>query len=103
MQLFLKVLPFLTQTVVVHPSLTVNVLKVLQQSTRQLQHISAHGKVAGDSQMMKAIPSLKKGLESLVFKVREMAASHGLLDAFAIGNLRNRSVDGSEVSGLQPA
>lgn len=41
----------------------------VQASTRTLQHICAHGKVQQDKKMVAIVPSVKKNLEMLLYKV----------------------------------
>lgn len=46
------------------------VLKTIQRTTRSLQHICGHSKVARDVQLISYIPLLKRNLETLLFQVK---------------------------------
>ena len=47
-----------------------SLLKTVQQSTRSLQHYCTHSKVTKDTILTNLIPSLKRSLETLVFRVK---------------------------------
>lgn len=77
-------------------------LKTAQQSTRGLQIICNHlkysksrGEKSNDSL---SIPNLKKTLETLIFRVKEILTRSGCLGAFWMGNLKHRDLDGQEIS-----
>ncbi|CAN0253384.1 unnamed protein product, partial [Scytosiphon promiscuus] len=44
------------------------IVKDLQQTTRQLQTLCAHGKHVGDAAMSKEAPAVKKLLEEFIFR-----------------------------------
>ncbi|CAM9771375.1 unnamed protein product [Hapterophycus canaliculatus] len=44
------------------------IVKDLQQTTRQLQTLCAHGKAVGDASMSKEAPAVKKLLEEFIFR-----------------------------------
>ena len=77
-------------------------LKTAQQSTRGLQIICNHlkySKSRGEkSNDPLAIPNLKKTLESLIFRVKDILTRSGCLGAFWMGNLKHRDLDGQEIS-----
>eukprot|EP00002_Diphylleia_rotans_P012860 TRINITY_DN250_c0_g1_i9.p1 TRINITY_DN250_c0_g1~~TRINITY_DN250_c0_g1_i9.p1 ORF type:complete len:1709 (-),score=385.21 TRINITY_DN250_c0_g1_i9:107-5233(-) len=79
-----------------------DVLKSTQASTRIIQAICAHGKVIRDVQMTTYIPSMKKVLESLIFKVKFVLKTNNCLGAFWLGNLKHRDVSGVEVQSQVP-
>ena len=91
--------------------------KTVQQSTRSLQIICNHLKytenVKGSANannnnaknsnnssnaINSSIPNLKKSLESLIFKVKEILTRSGCLNAFWMGNLKHRDLEGKELS-----
>lgn len=78
-------------------------LKTAQQSTRGLQIICNHlkytksrGEKSGSDPL--AIPNLKKTLESLIFRVKDILTRSGCLSAFWMGNLKHRDLEGQEIS-----
>jgi len=68
------------------------VLKSLQQSTRCLQHFCGHSKVTKDLTLTNHVPLLKKTLEMLLYKVKELLTNHNCAEAFWLGNLKNRDL-----------
>jgi len=73
------------------------VLKSLQQSTRCLQHFCGHSKVTKDLTLTNHVPLLKKTLEMLLYKVKELLMNHNCAEAFWLGNLKNRDLQGHEI------
>ena len=69
-------------------------LKTLQTSTRQLQHVANHSKMKRDIAMARHVPMLKKSLEMLIYRVKAMLALNKQADAFWMGILKNRKLDG---------
>ena len=69
-------------------------LKTLQTSTRQLQHVANHSKMKRDIAMARHVPLLKKSLEMLIYRVKAMLALNKQADAFWMGILKNRKLDG---------
>ena len=41
------------------------------------------------------IPQLKKSLETLIFSVQSLVQSHGVVQGYSTGVLKNRALDGS--------
>ncbi len=109
-----------------HTDAVLDMLKDFQQSTRQLHNICAHGKVClrcrpctaarrdvecsaltratwgvlqvlRDSTMMGNVPALKRAMETVIYRIKSLLMEHRLMDAFEVGNLKNRSLDGKEV------
>ncbi|XP_006818892.2 Fanconi anemia group D2 protein-like [Saccoglossus kowalevskii] len=72
-------------------------LKNLQQSTRALQHLCSHTKVLKDVSLTNHVPALKKCLESFVYRVKHMLTIHKCHEAFWLGNLKNRNLQGEEI------
>ena len=86
-----------------------SLLKTVQLSTRCLQHYCTHSKVTKDTTLTNLIPSLKRSLESLVFRVKvcdcwyiiqflsmhnlqDVLTKHNCLEAFWLGILKNRDL-----------
>ena len=78
-------------------SICVDLIKNLQQATRFLQTICSHSKINQDVSLANNVPLLKKSLEVLVFRVKAMLAANDCLDAFVLGNLKNRDIHGEEI------
>lgn len=47
---------------------------------------------------MRNVPQLKRALESLVFRVRELFSVNGVSEAFWLGSLRHKSIDGEPIN-----
>ena len=75
----------------------VSVLKTLQMSTRQLQHVANHSKMKRDIAMARHVPMLKKALEMLLYRVKAMLALNKQPNAFWMGILKNRKIDGKVI------
>merc|ERR1719342_1781943 len=75
----------------------VELIKNLQQGTRYLQTICSHSKISKDISLANNVPLLKRSLEVLVFRVKAMLAANDCLDAFVLGNLKNRDIHGEEI------
>ena len=89
-----KAMPFVTVYFNEHEEQVILVLKTLQNSTRQLQNICTHGKTKKDASMMSAVPGMRKTLESLIFRTKQMLRSNDRMDMFWLGTLKNRNIDG---------
>jgi len=74
--------------------------KTVQQSTRSLQIICNHLKYSSGASSVSTtiIPNLKKTLESLIFRVKEILSKSGCSNAFWMGNLKHRDLEGQELS-----
>ena len=81
-----------------------DIWKNFQQCTRQMQSLSAHGKTTGLAAMAKEAPMMKKALEVLLYEVKAAIKTHVptmTKDAFIIGTLKNRNVDGSVSAAVE--
>lgn len=85
-------------------------LKDLQVSTRQLQHICSHSKLQQDVALANHVPMMKKSLEAFVFRVKAMLAVNWnvsgptgakMSHTFWVGNLKNRDLKGAEIVDMQ--
>ena len=88
-------MPLLDASFVLHRGVVTGMLKQLQSATRQLQHLCAHAKQTRNQSMMGSVPGLKRALEATIFRFKALAEKHEFMDAFRIGVLKNRNVDGS--------
>ena len=77
----------------------ISLLKTVQQSTRSLQILCNHLKYSNiKTSDPLLIPNLKKSLESVIFRVKEILTRSGCLGAFWMGNLKHRNLEGQELS-----
>ncbi|XP_073420419.1 Fanconi anemia group D2 protein isoform X2 [Dendrobates tinctorius] len=74
-----------------------NLLKVLQLCTRQLHHMCGHSKIHQDTVLTTHVPPLKKTLEMFVYRVKAMLVLNNCQEAFWLGNLKNRDLQGDEI------
>ncbi|KAE8611738.1 hypothetical protein XENTR_v10012579 [Xenopus tropicalis] len=74
-----------------------SLLKTLQLSTRQLHHMCGHSKIHQDTALTNHVPLLKKTLELFVYRVKAMLVLNNCQDAFWLGNLKNRDLQGEEI------
>ncbi|XP_055985732.1 Fanconi anemia group D2 protein isoform X2 [Sorex fumeus] len=80
-----------------HRDDVLRLLETFQQSTRLLHHLCGHSKIHQDTNLTKHVPLLKKTLELLVCRVKAMLAFNGCSEAFWLGNLKNRDLQGEEI------
>jgi hypothetical protein len=73
-------------------------LNTLQKATRQLHSICSYGKQKRDKSLAHEAPYLKRALESLIYKMKEMASDNKCLGAVWVGTLKNRHLDGTEMA-----
>ncbi|KAF7249877.1 hypothetical protein EYD10_04282 [Varanus komodoensis] len=74
-----------------------SLLKTLQLSTRQLHHMCGHSKIHQDTGLISHVPLLKKSLEQFVYRVKAMLALNHCQEAFWVGVLKNRDLQGEEI------
>uniref|UniRef100_A0ABM5FKM3 Fanconi anemia group D2 protein isoform X1 n=1 Tax=Pogona vitticeps TaxID=103695 RepID=A0ABM5FKM3_9SAUR len=74
-----------------------SLLKTLQLSTRQLHHMCGHSKIHQDTGLTSHVPLLKKSLELFVYRVKAMLALNHCQEAFWVGVLKNRDLQGEEI------
>ncbi|XP_057296090.1 Fanconi anemia group D2 protein-like isoform X2 [Hydractinia symbiolongicarpus] len=96
-QFLRSVMPLLDKTLRTNKDLVHSILKGAQQSTRSLQHLCGHSKVAKDITMTTHVPGLKKCLEMFVFRVKATLVYNHCDAAFWLGNLKNRDLHGNEI------
>ncbi|XP_065543971.1 Fanconi anemia group D2 protein isoform X2 [Lathamus discolor] len=95
---FLKVaMPLLDYSFKKHRDDVQSLLKTLQLSTRQLHHMCGHSKIHQDITLTNHVPLLKKSLEQFVYRVKAMLAFNHCQEAFWMGVLKNRDLQGEEI------
>ena len=92
------VMPFLARCLKHQPAVVIMLLKETQKSTRHLQSICNHSKVVQDVVLTSYVPALKRSLETLVFKAQAMLIDNNCHEAFSVGVLKHKGLDGQEVS-----
>ena len=71
-----------------------NLLKALQSCTRYLHNICNFARRMQENSLAAHVPLLKKIMEELVNRVKAMCALNACLDAYWLGNLKNRDLKG---------
>ncbi|XP_052633721.1 Fanconi anemia group D2 protein isoform X3 [Harpia harpyja] len=95
---FLKLaMPLLDYSFKKHRDDVQSLLKTLQLSTRQLHHMCGHSKIHQDIGLTNHVPLLKKSLEQFVYRVKAMLAFNHCQEAFWVGILKNRDLQGEEI------
>ena len=89
---------FLTKLLSRFSSEVVFTVKIVQRCTRQIQSLCAHAKIVKDSSMLAYVPKIKKQLEQMIYIIKETLKKEGAGDAFWLGNLKNRYLNGKEVT-----
>uniref|UniRef100_A0A452G7Y1 FA complementation group D2 n=1 Tax=Capra hircus TaxID=9925 RepID=A0A452G7Y1_CAPHI len=80
-----------------HRKDVLSLLEAFQLSTRLLHHLCGHSKIRQDTKLTKHVPLLKKTLELLVCRVKAMLILNNCREAFWLGNLKNRDLQGEEI------
>lgn len=97
-EVFLKqCMPLLDFSFRKHREDVLSLLETFQLSTRQLHHLCGHSKIHQDTKLTKEVPFLKKTLELLVCRVKAMLVFNNCREAFWLGNLKNRDLQGEEI------
>ncbi|XP_066899562.1 Fanconi anemia group D2 protein isoform X4 [Kogia breviceps] len=74
-----------------------SLLETFQLNTRLLHHLCGHSKIHQDTKLTRHVPLLKKTLELLVCRVKAMLILNNCREAFWLGNLKNRDLQGEEI------
>ncbi|KAI5642363.1 hypothetical protein NE865_05725 [Phthorimaea operculella] len=77
------------------------ILKVLQQSTRFLQSLCCHSRLKKDTALMSKVPYMRQLLETLIYKVKAALAANNCSEAFWMGNLKNKNIHGEVIATQQ--
>uniref|UniRef100_A0A8C7C1Z7 FA complementation group D2 n=1 Tax=Neovison vison TaxID=452646 RepID=A0A8C7C1Z7_NEOVI len=80
-----------------HREDVLSLLETFQLDTRLLHHLCGHSKIHQDTKLTKHVPLLKKTLELLVCRVKAMLIFNNCREAFWLGNLKNRDLQGEEI------
>ncbi|XP_063081320.1 Fanconi anemia group D2 protein isoform X10 [Cavia porcellus] len=80
-----------------HREDVLSLLETFQLNTRLLHHLCGHSKIHQDTRLTKHVPLLKKTLEQLVCRVKAMLVLNNCREAFWLGNLKNRDLQGEEI------
>lgn len=80
-----------------HREDVLSLLGTLQLNTRLLHHLCGHSKIHQDTRLTKHVPLLKKSLELLVCRVKAMLVLNNCREAFWLGTLKNRDLQGEEI------
>ena len=78
-------MPFLERCFLSHSDSIIGTIKTVQVATRALQNLCGHSKVAKDLALTAHVPSLRKSMEALIFRVKAMLEANQCLSAFWIG------------------
>ncbi|CAH1643222.1 unnamed protein product [Spodoptera littoralis] len=77
------------------------ILKILQQSTRFLQTLCCHSRLKKDTVLMSKVPHMRQLLETLIYKVKAVLAANNCTEAFWMGNLKNKDIHGEVIASQQ--
>ncbi|XP_034837350.1 Fanconi anemia group D2 protein [Maniola hyperantus] len=77
------------------------ILEILQQSTRFLQTLGRHFRAKKDKALLGKVPYMKQLLETLLYKVKAVLAANDCSDAFWMGILKNKNIDGEVIATQQ--
>ncbi|KAJ2943939.1 hypothetical protein O0L34_g8262 [Tuta absoluta] len=77
------------------------ILKILQQSTRFLQSLCCHSRLKKDTALMSKVPYMRQLLETLIYKVKAALAANNCSEAFWMGNLKNKNIHGEVIATQQ--
>lgn len=77
------------------------ILKILQQSTRFLQSLCCHSRLKKDTALMSKVPYMRQLLETLLYKVKAALAANNCSEAFWMGNLKNKDIHGEIITTQQ--
>lgn len=80
-----------------HREDVLSLLETFQLNTRLLHHLCGHSKIHQDMKLTEHVPLLKKTLELLVCRVKAMLILNNCREAFWLGNLKNRDLQGEEI------
>ncbi|CAG9782748.1 unnamed protein product [Diatraea saccharalis] len=77
------------------------ILKILQQSTRFLQSLCCHSRLKNNTVLMSQVPYIRQLLETLIYKVKAALAANNCSEAFWMGNLKNKDIHGEIIATQQ--
>jgi hypothetical protein len=88
---------FFSSIFVNHQNDIVRMVKDLQKITRQMMFIVQHGKISKDANIVREGPKVRKVCETFIHKVKNILKKSGVEDAFTLGELKLKAVDGSVI------
>lgn len=94
-------LPFLKENFAHHRKTVLRILKSQQKATRLLQVFCAHSKSIRETSLTTLVPPLRRSLELLLYRVKEMLQSLDETGAYSLGNLKHRDINGEVVSSQE--
>eukprot|EP00871_Galdieria_phlegrea_P003887 jgi/Galph1/449/GphlegSOOS_G5178.1 len=75
-------------------SFGLSLIKELQKCTRSLHQICAFCKESKEEALLPIVATVKKQLEALLFRVKQVLRKEGISNAFWLGNLKNKNFEG---------
>ncbi|XP_055384821.1 Fanconi anemia group D2 protein homolog [Condylostylus longicornis] len=78
-------------------------LKNLQYNTRFLHNLCCHSKAIKNNAIVAQIPFVRETVEKLLYKVQATLAANKCVSAFWMGPLKNKDIQGEEISLSQPS
>lgn len=75
----------------------IEILKTLQTTTRFLHNLCCTSKLSKNAGIMPLVPKLKETLETLIYRVKAALVANDYSEAFWVGNLKNKDLDGEEI------
>lgn len=90
-------LPIFEITLRTNAERVVEIMKIMQQSTRFAQNLCCHSKVSKDLGLVSFVPQLKLTLETLVYRVKALLVANNCSEGFWLGNLRNKNLRGEDI------
>ena len=101
-ELYIKFLPFIeTRFSSTYRTSLLQMVKNVQNVTRQMQYLCNHGKMVKSHLLAKMVPGVKKTLEEFLFKMKCVLEKTGQIEAFWVGHLKQRNIDGSVVVDVE--
>lgn len=85
------------------PDRVLEILKIMQQTTRFIHNLCCHSKVAKDSGLVAHVPLMRQTLETLVYRVKALLAANNCTAFFWMGTLKNKDLAGNEISSQSTA
>ncbi|PVU97872.1 hypothetical protein BB561_000256 [Smittium simulii] len=97
-----KIIPNLEPIFLVYKDEIIQILFHLQKATRTMQIICGYSKVLKDLKITKLVPTVRRTLEAILFKVKALLKNNNCISAFEIGSLRHRNIQGEIISSQIP-
>ncbi|GJQ12115.1 hypothetical protein GpartN1_g3906.t1 [Galdieria partita] len=87
-------LQLLTKELIHNKAQGIKLFKELQKCTRSVHQICLFCKETKEESLLLLLPPVKKQLEMLIFRVKEMLQKQGVVHIFWLGNLKNKNLQG---------